>query len=80
MTITRRILRVFPRIFRFLFATIDLPEKRSEAFGNCNCSVGSSFNMSCTNECSQGGIACLQTVDGCGFLGWYSCNGTCRTE
>jgi hypothetical protein len=75
MTITRRFLRTFPRIFRFLFATIDLP--RTEQMATCNCSIGSSFNMRCSDACKQGRVACLQTEDGCGFLGWYSCNGGC---
>lgn len=50
--------------------------------GECNCSVGSSFNMSCEDTCqpSGGHIACLATDAGCGFMWMYSCNGKCRTE
>jgi hypothetical protein len=43
----------------------------------CVCSVGSSFNISCTDECKTPRIACLQTEDGCGFLAWFPCTGSC---
>ena len=81
MTLTRRILRTFPRIpkflLRYVFATIDLPARNFSSAVSCRCSVGSSFNVSCIDTC-RGGASCSNTEDGCGFLGWYSCNGWCR--
>jgi hypothetical protein len=48
--------------------------------GNCPCSIGSSFNMQCNNECSAPGNSCTVTEDGCGF-GWlYACSGNCQTQ
>ncbi len=47
---------------------------------NCQCSVGSSFNMSCDGECSAGGSSCTTTGDGCGFAWLYSCNGRCAAN
>lgn len=42
---------------------------------NCQCSIGSSFNMSCDGDC--GSSSCRATGDGCGFAWLYSCNGWC---
>lgn len=47
-------------------------------FGNCICSIGSSFNMQCQDVCA-GGSGCSQT-DGCGFAWMYPCNGNCTTK
>jgi hypothetical protein len=46
----------------------------------CSCSIGSSFNQECakTNWCARR-FLCLQTEDGCGFVGWYPCDGHCYT-
>jgi hypothetical protein len=43
--------------------------------GDCGCSVGSNWN-SCQG-CSVGGTSCTPTEAGCGFLGWYKCDGRC---
>lgn len=57
--------------------------KPFSASPSCWCNIGSSFNFSCAdvpnNDCGQGGgrIACIATEDGCGFLGFFSCNGSC---
>jgi hypothetical protein len=56
------------------------PWKCTEMLGQqstCNCSVGSSWNVSCNNDCTSPRIACMATEDGCGFLGFYSCSGSC---
>jgi hypothetical protein len=78
MTLTTRILRVFPRIFRFLFSTVDLP-RQFGGFADCGCSVGSSWNVSCSDDCA-GGKGCSTTEDGCGFLGFYACDGGCTPK
>jgi hypothetical protein len=43
--------------------------------GECGCSVGSNWNGCGT--CNQGGTSCSVTEAGCGFLGWYKCDGAC---
>jgi hypothetical protein len=48
--------------------------------GGCPCSIGSSFNMSCTNECGRPGGACSTTEDGCGFGWMFACDGNCATQ
>lgn len=48
-----------------------------EPEGGCPCSIGSSFNMSCNNDCSSPGGSCTVTSDGCGFAWLYPCDGTC---
>jgi hypothetical protein len=45
---------------------------------DCVCSVGSSFNWSCSGSCNSGNGTCSETSDGCGFLGWYPCGGNCK--
>jgi len=45
---------------------------------NCRCSIGSSFNLSCENDCGTEGPACTTTPDGCGFAWLYSCDGKCQ--
>lgn len=48
----------------------------------CNCSIGSWFNMKCggsTPECRQGD--CVEPpIMGCGFLGYYICDGLCQKQ
>jgi hypothetical protein len=46
--------------------------------GNCPCSRGSSFNMSCNDECAAPN-GCSVTDDGCGFAWLYKCDGSCNT-
>jgi hypothetical protein len=49
--------------------------------GNCYCSVGSSFNMQCSNDCSTSqGNGCTTTDGTCGFLGLYNCDGGCSRD
>jgi hypothetical protein len=49
--------------------------------GNCYCSIGSSFNMQCENDCtSSQGNGCTTTDGTCGFLGLYNCDGGCRRD
>lgn len=43
--------------------------------GDCACSVGSSFN-SCDYTCA-GNSGCSPISEGCGFLGFYPCDGRC---
>lgn len=45
---------------------------------SCPCSVGSSFNMSCSGECTAANNRCIVAGDGCGFAWLYSCNGLCQ--
>jgi hypothetical protein len=46
---------------------------------NCGCAYGSYFN-SCT-ECNMASSnECSRTEDGCGFLGFYSCDGRCKSD
>jgi hypothetical protein len=48
--------------------------------GNCPCSVGSSFNMSCEGTCDASAGRCNHVGSGCGFAWMYSCNGYCAVE
>ncbi len=48
---------------------------------NCYCSIGSSFNMQCENDCtSSQGNGCTTTDGQCGFLALYNCDGGCRRD
>jgi hypothetical protein len=47
-------------------------------YSTCPCSRGSSFNMSCRNECAAGG--CMITPDGCGFAWLFACDGSCQVS
>jgi hypothetical protein len=49
------------------------------SMGNCPCSIGSSFNMSCDKPCGGAGGQCTVTPDGCGFAWLFSCDGYCQT-
>ncbi|MEJ7623800.1 MAG: bacteriocin fulvocin C-related protein [Pyrinomonadaceae bacterium] len=51
-----------------------------EEVGFCNCSDGSGFNVSCCSDssCSASSLCNFGAID-CGFLGWYRCDGNCRT-
>jgi hypothetical protein len=48
--------------------------------GDCPCNIGSSFNESCYTTCADSGGGCSTTGSGCGFVGYFACNGGCRTE
>lgn len=57
------------------FPTLELP------LPDCGCSVGSSWNMSCTSDCSaSNGSDCSATSTGCGFLGFFGCDGHCSSK
>lgn len=43
----------------------------------CNCSIGSYFNMSCEAVCRANNSNCARLLDGCGFLGLYACDAYC---
>jgi hypothetical protein len=47
--------------------------------GDCPCNIGSSFNESCYSECADPNGSCNTTASGCGFVGYFACNGGCRT-
>jgi hypothetical protein len=47
--------------------------------GNCRCSAGSSFNMSC-DSCPMATGQCTATAEGCGFAWLYGCNGVCTSS
>lgn len=50
--------------------------KASEEGGNCNCSIGSEFNL--CSACVWPLYGChTNPDDGCGFLGLYRCDGAC---
>jgi hypothetical protein len=82
-------LRVFPKdVANLIFGSIgpytDKPCEVSfikvrALFGNCPCNRGSSFNMSCDDECSNPN-GCTTTDDGCGFAWMYACNGGCTVS
>jgi hypothetical protein len=46
--------------------------------GYCNCSLGSSFNASCSGTCGPG--VCRSTSDGCGFAWLYPCAALCMPD
>lgn len=58
------------------------PSATLSVAGQCNCSVGSSFNT-CSNcflwHSYYCGVICSTQSSGCGFLGWYQCDGICGT-
>jgi hypothetical protein len=79
---------LFPKdIGRLLFGSIGPYEPCTASIiigdpvpvGNCPCSIGSSFNMSCDSECSSP-TGCTVTGDGCGFAWLYACDGSCRVS